>query len=215
MPQRVARTRARSCASSWASTSGAVLATVFDAEILDDRDSVVVLRVSGPRADELFRDEPGGHRWQRVPPNERRGRVHTSTITVAVLEETSNFPGALAGDADLEWKAIRGSGSGGQAKNKTSNCVQMRHKVYDISVRCESERSLEQNLSAAKTIMRAKVFAMLKQGRDAAERAARQQQLGSGMRGDKRRTVRVQDGQVNDHVTGRKWRYKDYVRGDW
>lgn len=183
-------------------------------EILDDRESVVTLRVTGPRADELFKDEGGGHRWQRVPPNERRGRGHTSTITVAVLSERLGT-GLIVKESDLEWKAVRGSGSGGQARNKTSNCVQLWHKPSGLMVRCESERSQDQNLASAKLIIMAKLALKFEQEIDEKMGGQRRAQLGSGMRGDKRRTVRVQDGQVNDHVTGRKWRYKDYVRGDW
>jgi len=185
-------------------------------EILDDRDSVVVLRITGWPAGrdlELFKDEGGGNRWQRVPPNARRGRVHTSTVTVAVLAEIPD-PYQVS-ERKFEWKAIRGSGSGGQAKNKTSNCVQLWYKPMGLMVRCETERSLEQNLESARSIMRAKISALVEQEALGVKGAARRGQLGSGMRGDKRRTIRVQDGQVNDHGTGRKWRYKDYVRGDW
>lgn len=169
--------------------------------------------MSGARAKELFKDEAGGHRWQRVPATEKRGRVQTSTITVAVLDETtSSF---VVPDRDLEWTAIRGSGAGGQARNKTSNCVQLRHKPSGLIVRCESERSQPQNLETAKSIMRAKLASQAGQAVSSAEAAERRRQLDGGMRGDKRRTIRVQDGQVQDHVTGQRWQYKAYARGDW
>lgn len=195
-------------------TSAAAPATGFDASILDDRDSVVTLRITGPHADALFKDEPGGHRWQRVPPNEKRGRVHTSTVTVAVLDE-SRGAGPDLRDAELEWKAIRGSGSGGQARNKTSNAIQLWHKPSGTMVRCETERSQAQNLAGAKAILRAKLAAASQGASNAAEATARRQQVGTGMRGDKRRTIRVQDDQVTDHVTGQRWRFKQYERGDW
>lgn len=211
--RKAARTHATWFESSSGSTSAAAPATVFDVEIIDDRESVVALRVTGAGAKELFKDEAGGHRWQRVPPNEKRGRVQTSTITVAVLDETA---GSFAvPDRDLEWTAIRGSGAGGQARNKTSNCVQLRHKPSGLIVRCESERSQPQNLETAKSIMRAKLAAAAEQAVSSAEASTRRQQLGGGARGDKRRTIRVQDGQVHDHVTGRRWQFKTYARGDW
>jgi len=184
------------------------------AEILDDRDSVVSLRVTGVGSDDLFKDEGGGHRWQRVPPNERHGRVHTSTITVAVLDERASV-GVVVKETDLQWKAIRGSGAGGQAKNKTSNCVQMTHKPTGLMVRCESERSQDQNYASAFRILATKLGIMWEAEALQKQGQTRRQQLGSGMRGDKRRTVRVQDDQVKDHVTGRKWTYKDYLRGNW
>lgn len=184
------------------------------AELVDDRDSAVVLRVEGAQAWELFKDEAGGHRWQHVPPNEKRGRVHTSTVTVAVLPDTPERLFFIP-ECDLQWKAVRGSGAGGQAKNKTSNCVVLTHLPTRTVVRCESERSQVQNLATAKSLLHAKLGAKEKADLDASLSGQRKGQLGSGQRGDKRRTIRVQDGQVNDHVTGRRWRYRDYVRGDW
>lgn len=174
----------------------------------------MTLQVTGAGAERLFRDEGGGHRWQRIPPNEKRGRVHTSTVTVAVLSEPSEVQVSLA-DRDLEWTAIRGSGAGGQARNKTSNAIQLWHKPTGIMVRCESERSQPQNLSTAKAMLRAKLFESRSRQTADAEACARRSQVGTGMRGDKRRTIRVQDGQVHDHVTGRRWRYQDYIRGNW
>lgn len=162
----------------------------------------------------MFRDEPGGHRWQRVPPTEKRGRVQTSTVTVAVMREPTEVEFVLR-EADLDWTAVRGSGAGGQARNKTSNCVVLTHIPTGSVVRCEAERSQFQNRQTAIANMRAKLWRQQMEARRGAEAADRRQQVGSGMRGDKRRTIRVQDGQVHDHVTGRRWEYKRYVRGDW
>lgn len=214
MRPRVARTHVALCVSRSGSTSDAAPATSFSSEIVDDRESVVTLRVDGDGAAALFRDEGGGHRWQRVPPNERRGRVHTSTVTVAVLDEPTDVQVRLQ-PHELKWVATRGSGAGGQARNKTSNAIQLWHLPTGIMVRCESERSQAQNLENAKSMLRARLLEARTLRATSAEAAARRAQVGSGMRGDKRRTVRVQDGQVNDHVTGRRWRYRDYVRGDW
>lgn len=170
--------------------------------------------MTGNGADAAFRDEAGGHRWQRIPPNEKRGRVQTSTITIAVLDEPTEVQVSLR-DNEIEWTACRGSGAGGQARNKTSNAVQMWHKPTGIQVRCESERSQVQNLATARALLRARIFEQRNGAATAAGAAERRSQVGSGMRGDKRRTVRVQDGQVNDHITGQRWRFKDYARGDW
>jgi peptide chain release factor 1 len=214
MRQRVARTHAASCVSSWRSTSAAAPATGFSAELVDDRESVVTLKIDGVGAAALFKDEGGGHRWQRVPPNEKRGRVHTSTVTVAVLDEPTDVQVRLA-PHEVKWVATRGSGAGGQARNKTSNAIQLWHLPSGVMVRCESERSQAQNLETAKSLLRARLLEHKLQQANTSEALARRTQVGSGMRGDKRRTVRVQDGQVNDHVTGRRWRFRDYVRGDW
>lgn len=101
------------------------LATIFSPDIIDDRPGMVVLEISGKNAHKLFKKESGGHRWQRVPPTEKRGRTHTSTVTVAVIRAPQNHEIQIQ-DRDIEWKAVRGSGKGGQAKQKTSNAVQMK-----------------------------------------------------------------------------------------
>lgn len=82
-------------------------------------------------------------------------------------------------------------------------------------VRCESERSQKRNRDTALAILTARLYAQDKERKQAAIANDRRKQVGSGQRGDKRRTVRTQDGTVTDHVLNRKWRYADYVRGDW
>jgi peptide chain release factor 1 len=175
---------------------------------------VVILQVTGQGVDGVFKDEAGGHRWQRVPPNEKRGRVQTSTVTVAVLREPSPTEVTVR-DCDVEWQACRGSGAGGQNRNKVSSAVQIWHKATGIMVRCEAERSQLQNRQTAMALLRARLLDARVSGAASAEASARKAQLGCGARGDKRRTVREQEGQVVDHVTGRRWRLRDYLRGEW
>src|SRR5688572_14092893 len=95
---------------------------VFSCEIVDERPGLAVLQVSGKGSELAFENESGGHRWQRVPPTEKSGRRHTSTVTVAVFavfeEAARTWP-----DDEISWWATRGTGAGGQAKNKTSNAV--------------------------------------------------------------------------------------------
>ena len=168
----------------------------------------------GRDADDVFRDEAGGHRWQRIPPNEKRGRVQTSTVTVAVLPEPTETQVRIA-PGDLEWATCRGSGAGGQHRNKTESAVQLVHRPTGVMVRCESERSQHQNRATALALLRARLWATEQEKRVGGIAASRKAQIGSGMRGDKRRTIRVQDGVVNDHVTGKRWSFRDYERGDW
>jgi peptide chain release factor 1 len=92
---------------------GARCGAVFSLEILDQRPGFVMVRARGASAAAQFADEAGGHRWQRIPPNEKRGRVHTSTITVAVLPEPSAAEIHIS-EKDLSWSTCRGTGSGGQ-----------------------------------------------------------------------------------------------------
>jgi peptide chain release factor 1 len=140
--------------------------------------------------------------------------VQTSTVTVAVLPEPTETQIRLS-EKDLEFSTTRGSGPGGQNRNKVETCVIVKHKPTGLLVRCESERSQHQNKATALGLLRAKLWEA-EQNRVTGDRAdQRKQQVGSGMRGDKRRTIRCQEGVVNDHVTGQQWQFKNYERGDW
>jgi peptide chain release factor 1 len=149
-----------------------------------------------------------------VPPNEKRGRVHSSTVTVAVLPEVAERALEIP-ERDLAWATCRASGAGGQHIQKTDSAVQLTHLPTGLQVRCQSERSQRQNKATALATLRARLGALARAGAEAARAAQRRSQIGSGMRGDKRRTVRCQDGTVIDHLTGRSWRLRDYVRGEW
>ena len=187
---------------------------VFEFEIVEQRPGYTVLRVTGTGAKEVFSNESGGHRWQRVPPTERRGRVQTSTITVATFDEPSTEEFKL-NESDLEWDTMRSRGKGGQKVNKTESAVRVTHKPTGLSVRCESERSQYSNKRTALATLTARLAALQQGQTQNAQAADRKQQIGSGQRGDKRRTIREKDGVVTDHILNRKWRYADYVRGLW
>jgi peptide chain release factor 1 len=174
-----------------------------------------VLRASGPAVRAVFGDEAGGHRWQRVPPNEKRGRVHTSTVTVAVLDEPSEIELPRIAPADLEISTCRASGSGGQHLQKTDSAVQVRHVPTGLVVRSETERSQSYNRTTALAILRARLHQQLVARANSDRANDRRRQIGSGQRGDKRRTIAVQRDSVIDHVTGRVWRFSDYERGKW
>lgn len=112
----------------------------FDLELLDERPGLIVFRADGRGAAALFAGEVGGHRWQRIPPTEKRGRVHSSTITVAVLPVPTEAELVIS-KSDLVWSTCRPSGKGGQAVQKTDSAVQLTHRPTGIQVRCESGRS--------------------------------------------------------------------------
>ena len=170
--------------------------------------------ITGRGAAALFAGEPGGHRWQRVPPTEKRGRVQTSTITIAVLAEQRDVALTIRPE-DVDVETMRGSGAGGQHRNVTDSAVRARHLPTGIEVRCESERSQHLNKELAMRVLAARVADRARAAIDGERADDRRRQVGSGMRGDKRRTLRVQDDQVTDHVDGRTWRFKAYARGDW
>lgn len=149
-----------------------------------------------------------------MAPNDKRGRVHTSTVTVAVLVEVPETALRIH-PADLVWCRSRGSGAGGQHRNKTESAVDLTHVPTGTTVHCESERSLHRNEAIALARLRALLAATRLAEAKGARDANRREQVGTGMRGDKRRTIRQQDGTVVDHLTGQSWRFRDYERGEW
>lgn len=176
------------------------------------RSGFISFKASGKKAKEIFKNEAGGHRWQRIPPTEKRGRVHTSTITVAVLTEVSHREFDI-NYKDLDWKYSRGTGPGGQHRNKTDSCVNLTHIPTGLKVRVDG-RSQDSNKIMALQILRARLKDEQHSKLYNARNKTRQSQVGSGMRGDKIRTIRVRDDQVTDHVTGHTTTYKKYSRGD-
>lgn len=180
--------------------------------LLEELPGFAVLKISGQRAWELFQHEAGGHRWQRVPPTEKRGRVHTSTVTVAVLPIPSEVTVPIQ-EKDLEIKVCRGSGAGGQHRNVTDSAVQITHRPSKISVRCENERSQHQNKMLAMEILRTRLQQAASSRAEEEYAKNRRQQIGSGQRGDKVRTIAVQRDQVIHHSTDRRVSVGEYLRG--
>lgn len=118
-------------------------------------------------------------------------------------------------DSDLDFQATRGSGAGGQNRNKVSSAIIVTHKPTGLMVRCETERDQHKNKKLAVSILRAKLLSSQQTSAHAERNEARRAQLGVGARGDKRRTIRTQDDVVTDHVLGKKIRYRDYEKGNW
>lgn len=115
---------------------------------------------------------------------------------------------------DLDIATCRGSGNGGQHRNKTDSAVQIKHIPSGIMVRCEAERSQHQNKELALKTLRAKLWKLKEEQVFLTQSHIRNNQIGSGCRGDKRRTIQAQNNIVKDD-DGRVWRYQDYLKGKW
>jgi len=138
--------------------------------------------------------------------------MQTSTITVAVLSEPTAQEVQVR-PQDVEMSCVRGSGPGGQHRNVTASAVILKHVPSGLQVRVESERSQHQNREMAYGLLRARLLQQ-KEERDHQSRAKdRKAQVGVGMRGCKRRTIRMQDDRVVDHVTGKRMKASKYIKG--
>ena len=188
--------------------------TVFELGTVEERSGICVLEASGGDSKALFANEAGGHRWQGVSPTDKAGRVHTSTITVAVLDPEVPVD-ATVNDRDIEVTTFRGSGPGGQNRNKRDTAIQIKHRPSGLVVRCETNRTQGKNKEMALALLSHRLKTRLESDRDATRMVMKKNQVGCGARGDKRRTIREQHNEVVDHLTGKRWSFDRYVKGNW
>lgn len=159
-------------------------------------------------------NECGGHRIQRVPPTERKGRVHTSTVTVAVIDRVEGIRPSTIPDRDLKIEWYSGTGAGGQHRNKHQNSCRITH-VPTGTVATAQCRSRENSFDEAMQTINQRVDEMLQSKYNNGVAANRRQQVGSGMRGDKIRTYRFQDDRVQDHRTDQVLSLKKVLAGNF
>lgn len=156
--------------------------------------------------------ESGGHRWQRVPPTERKGRVHTSTVTVVVRDPTQKAAYTID-EKDVEMRFTKDTGPGGQHRNKTESCVVLTHKPTGISVKA-AERCQHANRRNAWVTLAERVSEHFGALQNQAVAKERRDKAGSGMRGDKIRTYAVHHHIASDHRTGVKVQWQSVEMGE-
>ena len=161
----------------------------------------ISFNINGDSAYSKMKFESGVHRVQRVPETETQGRIHTSTVTVAVLPEVDEIEFDI-NPTDLKIDVFRSSGAGGQHVNKTESAIRITHLPTGTVVECQDERSQHKNKDKAMKILRSRIYENMLAEQNAAVAADRKLQVGTGDRSERIRTYNYPQGRMTDHRIG-------------
>ena len=175
----------------------------------------VMFMIEGKGAYSKLKFESGVHRVQRVPETESSGRIHTSTVTVAVLCEVDDDIEIEIKPDEIEVETMKSSGAGGQHINKTESAIRIYHKPTGIVVECQEERSQIQNKEKALRILKAKLYDMEKEKREKELTSERRSQIGTGDRSERIRTYNYPQGRITDHrISYSIFNMEQFMNGD-
>lgn len=170
--------------------------------------------ISGEGAYSRLKYESGVHRVQRVPETETQGRIHTSTVTVAVLPEAEDVEVEI-NPADLQIDTFRASGAGGQHINKTESAIRITHIPTGVVVECQDERSQHKNKDKAMKVLKSRLLEAKRQEQNDEMAQKRKSQVGTGDRSERIRTYNYPQGRMTDHRIGLTlYRLEDILNGD-
>ena len=174
----------------------------------------IIFSIEAAGAYSRFKYESGVHRVQRVPATESSGRIHTSTVTVAVLAEADEVDVQI-NPADLEIDTFRASGAGGQHINKTDSAIRITHAPSGIVVTCQDQRSQHKNRDRAMAVLRSKLYDIALTDQKSGVAQARKEQVGAGNRNERIRTYNYPQGRVTDHrINLTLYRIEAILNGD-
>lgn len=174
----------------------------------------IVFELQGPGAFDQMQYESGVHRVQRIPKTEKQGRVHTSTVTIAVLEKPQKMDISI-NPSDLRIDTYRSSGAGGQHVNKTESAIRITHKPSGLVVTSQTERSQLQNKENAMALLAARLLQAQQEADSSKLTEARRAQIGWAKRSEKTRTYNYPQNRITDHRIEKSWHnLEDIVNGN-
>lgn len=164
----------------------------------------IIAQISGKNVYKSMKYESGVHRVQRIPKTESSGRIHTSTVSVAVLPEAKDIDVDIKPE-DLRIDVMRSSGAGGQSVNKTDSAIRITHLPTNIVVSCQETKYQQQNKDKAMAILRSRLYEKQKEEEHKKRDSMRLSQIGSAMRAEKIRTYNYPQNRITDHRVKKSW----------